>query len=65
MISLKEKIFGRNKQGSKIASCLFRSFFILFCLIVSLFEVSCSKKETDSNKKVFRYNEVAGIASLD
>lgn len=65
MISLNEKIFGRNKQGSKITSCVFRSLFILFCVIVSLFEVSCSKKETDSNKKVFRYNEVAGIASLD
>ena len=65
MISLNETIFGRNMQGSKIASCLFRSFFILFCVIVSLFEVSCSKKETDSNKKVFRYNEIAGIASLD
>lgn len=52
-------------QGSKNTSCVFRSFFILFCVIVSLFEVSCSKKEIDSNKKVFRYNEVAGIASLD
>lgn len=65
MISLNETIFGRNKQGSKIASCLFRSFFILFCVFVSLLGTSCSKKETDSNKKVFRYNEVAGIASLD
>lgn len=65
MISLKEKIFERNMQGSKIASCLFRSFFILFCVIVSLLWASCSKKETNDNRTVFRYNEVAGIASLD
>ena len=52
-------------QGSKIASCLFRSFFILFCVIVSLLWASCSKKETNDNRTVFRYNEVAGIASLD
>lgn len=65
MISLKEKILERNMQGSKNTSCLFRSFFILFCVFVSLLGTSCSKKETDSNNKVFRYNEVAGIASLD
>lgn len=52
-------------QGSKNASCVFRSLFILLCVFVSLLWASCAKKETDSNKKVFRYNEVAGIASLD
>ena len=65
MISLNEKIFGRNMQGSKNASCLFRSFFILFCVFLSLLGTSCSEKETNTNKTVFRYNEVAGIASLD
>ena len=52
-------------QGSKNASCLFRSFFILFCVFLSLLGTSCSEKETNTNKTVFRYNEVAGIASLD
>ncbi len=52
-------------QGSKITSCVFRSFFILFCVFLSLLGTSCSEKETNTNKTVFRYNEVAGIASLD
>ena len=52
-------------QGSKITSCVFRSFFILFCVFLSLLGSSCSEKETNTNKTVFRYNEVAGIASLD
>lgn len=52
-------------QVSKNASCLFRSFFILFCVFLSLLGTSCSEKETNTNKTVFRYNEVAGIASLD
>lgn len=65
MISLNEKIFGRNMQGSKITSCVFRSLFILLCVFVSLLWASCSKKETNDNRTVFRYNEVAGIASLD
>lgn len=52
-------------QVSKNAYCLFRSFFILFCVFVSLLWASCSKKETNDNRTVFRYNEVAGIASLD
>lgn len=52
-------------QGSKITSCVFRSFFILLCVFVSLLWASCSKKETNDNRTVFRYNEVAGIASLD
>lgn len=52
-------------QGSKITSCVFRSLFILLCVFVSLLWASCSKKETNDNRTVFRYNEVAGIASLD
>lgn len=52
-------------QGSKITSCVFRSLFILFCVFLSLLGTSCSEKETNTNKTVFRYNEVAGIASLD
>lgn len=52
-------------QVSKNAYCLFRSFFILFCVFLSLLGTSCSEKETNTNKTVFRYNEVAGIASLD
>lgn len=52
-------------QVSKNAYCLFRSFFILFCVFLSLLWASCSKKETNDNRTVFRYNEVAGIASLD
>lgn len=52
-------------QGTKITSCVFRSLFILLCVFVSLLWSSCSKKETNDNRTVFRYNEVAGIASLD
>lgn len=52
-------------QVSKNAYCLFRSLFILFCVFLSLLGTSCSEKETNTNKTVFRYNEVAGIASLD
>lgn len=52
-------------QVSKNAYCLFRSFFILLCVFLSLLGTSCSEKETNTNKTVFRYNEVAGIASLD
>lgn len=52
-------------QGSKITSCVFRSLFILLCVFLSLLGTSCSEKETNTNKTVFRYNEVAGIASLD
>ena len=52
-------------QVSKNTSCLFRSLFILFCVFLSLLGTSCSEKETNTNKTVFRYNEVAGIASLD
>ena len=37
-------------------------FFILFILILS---ISCKRKDDNGNRKAFKYNESAGISSLD
>ncbi|MDO5760974.1 MAG: ABC transporter substrate-binding protein, partial [Bacteroidota bacterium] len=38
---------------------------ICFCFCFVLFFLSCSKKDVESDKQIFRYNEISNISSLD
>lgn len=41
-----------------------KPFFKLLCVAIIIFSTSC-KEAAENNKKVFRYNETTGIATLD
>lgn len=42
-----------------------RSYSLLLLVFCCLIGVSCGRKDPDSNMKIFKYNESAGILSLD